>query len=66
MDTLDNVRVDAWRKAKANAPEQPKAKRGRPKTGTPKKNTTATELKNSKMALGKSPANLTSKQQVDC
>ena len=64
MDALDTVRVDAWREAKANTPEQPKAKQGRPKKGTPSKDTTATELKNSKMALGKAPNNLTPNQQA--
>lgn len=44
MDALDDVRVDAWREAKANTPTQPKAKRGRPKTGTPKKDTTVSLL----------------------
>ena len=64
MDSLDSVRVDAWREAKAATKEQPKAKRGRPKKGTPSKDTTATELKNSKMALGKAPSNLTPNQQA--
>lgn len=64
MDALDDVRVDAWREAKKNAPSQPKATCGRPKKDAPKKDNTAAELKNSKMALGKSPANLTPKQQV--
>ena len=64
MDALDSVRVDAWREAKAATKEQPKAKRGRPKKDTPSKDTTATELKNSKMALGKAPSNLTPNQQA--
>ena len=64
MDALDSVRVDAWREAKAATKEQPKAKRGRPRNGTPSKDTTATELKNSKMALGKAPSNLTPNQQA--
>lgn len=64
MDALDSVRVDAWREAKAATKEQPKAKIGRPKKGTPSKDTTATELKNSKMALGKAPSNLTPNQQA--
>lgn len=64
MDALDSVRVDAWREAKAATKEQPKAKRGRPKKDTPSKDTTATELKNSKMALGKASSNLTPNQQA--
>ena len=64
MDALDSVRVDAWREAKAATKEQPKAKRGRPRKGTPSKDTTATELKNSKIALGKAPSNLTPNQQA--
>lgn len=63
MDALDSVRVDAWRKAKAATKEQPKARRGRPKKDTPSKDITATELKNSKIALGKAPSNLTPNQQ---
>ena len=64
MDALDDVRVEAWREAKKNAAPAPATKRGRPKKDAPKKNTTATDLKNSKMALGKSPANLTPNQQA--
>ena len=64
MDALDSVRVDAWREAKAATKAQPKAKRGRPKKDTPSKDTTATGLKNSKMALGKAPSNLTPNQQA--
>lgn len=44
--------------------KQRQPKRSRPKKGTPSKDTTATELKNSKMALGKAPSNLTPNQQA--
>lgn len=65
MDTLDDVRVEAWRNARGEVDsEKKKAKRGRPKKGTPPKDSTASEIKNSKMALGKAPANLTPNQQA--
>ena len=64
MNVLDDVRVEAWRNARANVSNKPKAKRGRPKKGAPQKDTTATDIKNSKMALGKAPSNLTPNQQA--
>lgn len=64
MDALDDVRVETWREAKKNTPSRPKAKPGRPKKDAPKKDTTANEIKNSKIALGKSTSNLTPNQQA--
>lgn len=64
MDTLDSVRVDAWREARETIVSEPNRKRGRPRKDAPKKDTTATELKNSKMALGKAPSRLTPNQQA--
>ena len=56
--------VQTWREAKKNTPSRPKAKPGRPKKDAPKKDTTANEIKNSKIALGKSTSNLTPNQQA--
>ena len=53
MDVLDDVRVEAWRNARADVSDKPKAKRGRPKKRTPPKDKTVTFIKNTKMALGK-------------
>lgn len=64
MDALDDVRVETWREAKKNTPSRLKAKPGSPKKDAPKKDTTANEIKNSKIALGKSTSNLTPNQQA--
>ena len=44
MDSLDDVRVEAWRNAREEASSGKKAKRGRPKKGTPPKSTTVSEI----------------------
>ena len=61
---LSKVRVDSWNDAKKNAAPTPKRKPGRPPKGTIPKDSTASEIKGSKYALGKNPENLTPNQQA--
>lgn len=63
-EALSQVRIDSWHTAKKNAAPLPKRKPGRPPKGTPPKDTTASEIKHSKYALGKNPENLTANQQA--
>lgn len=63
-EALSQVRIDSWHDAKKNAAPEPKRKRGRPPKGMPPKDTTASEIKHSKYALGKNPENLTANQQA--
>lgn len=63
-EALSKVRIDSWNDAKKNAAPEPKRKAGRPPKGTAPKDTTASEIKGSKYALGKNPENLTANQQA--
>jgi len=63
MKALDEVRVQAWRDASKTHPKE-SGKPGRRPKGTPKDTDVPRELKNSKMALGKAPKNLTPNQQA--
>ena len=63
-EALDEVRREAWREAQKKAKADPKRKPGRPTKDTPKKDTTAKDLKGSRYALGKAPEHLTEKQEA--
>lgn len=63
-EALDEVRREAWREAQKKAKAEPKRKPGRPTKDTPKKDTTAKDLKGSRYALGKAPEHLTEKQEA--
>lgn len=64
MDALDNVRRDAWHDAKKKTANAPIPKRGRPAKNSPKRDTTAADIKGAKYALGKAPKNLTDNQRA--
>jgi transposase len=59
---IDEVRTEAWQRARANNHE-PKKGRGRPKKGE-EKDRTADQIKNTKFTLGKAPENLTARQKA--
>ena len=59
---IDEVRTEAWQRARANTYESKKG-RGRPKKGE-EKDRTADQIKNTKFALGKAPENLTARQEA--
>jgi len=63
-DALDDVRREAWRDARKNAPKAPKRGRGRPPKDVAPTNITAKDLKGSRYALGKAPENLTVSQMA--
>ena len=63
-DALDEVRREAWRDANKRVKDAPNKGRGRPKKGTPPKDTTAKDLKGSRFALGKAPEHLTANQSA--
>lgn len=63
MEALDQVRREAWHDAKTKQPGT-KRKRGRPAKDAPPKDTTVSDIKGSRYALGKAPENLTVKQQA--
>lgn len=63
-EALSKVRIDSWNDAKKNATPSAKRKVGRPSKGSTPKDTTASEIKGSKYALGKNPENLTPNQQA--
>ena len=64
METLDKVRAAAWNDARKKASSEPKRKPGRPSKDAPKPDTTATDIKSSKFALGEAPDNLTVNQRA--
>ena len=61
-DVLDEVRRQAWRRARESERSEPKRPVGRPKKGDEKKPDKASEIKGSKYALLKNPENLTEAQ----
>ena len=73
MDTLDELRSERWHKANAKVRELSKNKqktKGRPKSddkaaaAVKAAKSEASEIRNSRFALGKAPENLTENQQV--
>lgn len=61
---LNKVRIDSWNDAKKNAAPSAKRKVGRSAKDSAPRDTTASEIKGSKYALGKNPENLTPNQQA--
>ncbi len=61
-DVLDEVRRQAWRRAREREKDEPKRPVGRPKKGDEKRPSAASEIKGSKYALLKNPENLTEAQ----
>lgn len=62
MESLDQVRAEFWRKAKADEPKVSRGK-GRPPKGEEKKELLSQIIKDSKYAVGKAPENLTANQR---
>lgn len=63
---LDQVRLEAWRRARAAARSEPKRGRGRPRLDAPARpaSTLATGIKRSRYALWKNPEDLTDRQHA--
>lgn len=61
---LNKVRIDSWNDAKKNAAPSAKRKVERPAKDSAPRDTTSSEIKGSKYALGKIPENLTPNQQA--
>lgn len=63
-EAIDTVRREAWQDARKKTKSEKKSGPGRPRKGTPAKDTTATDIKGSRFALGKAPQNLTDNQRA--
>lgn len=63
-ESVDSVRREAWQDARKKTKTQTKSLPGRPRKGTPPKDTTASDIKGSRYALGKAPENLTANQRA--
>ena len=63
-EALDEVRKQAWRKAREIAKAQPQRAAERPTRKTPPKDQTARDMRGAKYALGKAPQNLTIRQSA--
>lgn len=64
IEALDSVRKAVWRDARKKASDEPKRSVGRPSKDAPKPDTTVSDIKGSKFALGKAPDNLTQAQKA--
>lgn len=64
MNAVDSVRREAWQDARKKTKLQAKALPGRPRKDAPPKDSTTSNIKGSRYALGKAPENLTENQRA--